>query len=92
MAAPRMKLLRRKPAQPDTPLFRAVQIAMTEARLYAASHGGDIELVDVADDGTVRIKFRGSCRFCPLASVTMKLVVEKRLIELVPEVRRVVSG
>ena len=87
-----MKLWRRRPVLPESPLFIAVQEAMADARTYAHSHGGDIELIDVSDDGTVRIKFRGSCKFCPLATVTMKLVVEKRLMELVPQVRRVVSA
>ena len=87
-----MKLWGRRPTLPESPLFAAVQSAMADARSYAHSHGGDIELVDVSDDGTVRIKFRGSCSFCPLAAVTMKLVVEKRLIELVPQIRRVVSA
>ena len=87
-----MKLWRRRPVLPESPLFIAVQDAMGDARTYAHSHGGDIELIDVSDDGTVRIKFRGSCSFCPLATVTMKLVVEKRLMELVPQVRRVVSA
>lgn len=74
------------------PLYAAVEAAMGDARTYAQSHGGDIELLEVTEDGTVRIKFRGSCSFCPLATVTMKLVVERRLLELVPEIRRVVSG
>lgn len=65
---------------------------MEDARAYAKGHGGDIELVDVSDDGTVRIRFKGTCSFCPLSTVTMKLVVEARLKELVPAVRRVVSA
>ena len=73
-------------------MFLAVRDAMADAQTYANSHGGAIELLDVSEDGTVRIKFRGACSFCPLATVTMKLVVEKRLMELVPQVRRVVSG
>ncbi|HLK15768.1 MAG TPA: NifU family protein [Fimbriimonadaceae bacterium] len=87
-----MRLFKRRSAQADDPLFVAVQEAMADARDYAKSHGGDIELVGVDEDGTVRIKFRGACSYCPLSSVTVKLVVEKRLMELVPHVRRVVSA
>ena len=87
-----MRLWKRRSPPSTGPLFEAVKEAMADARTYAHSHGGDIELVDVSDDGTVRIKFRGSCSFCPLASVTLKLVVEKRLKELVPQVSRVVAA
>lgn len=87
-----MRFGRKNPAEPTSELWKAVAAAMADARGYANSHGGDIQLVEVTEDGTVRVKFRGACSFCPLATVTLKLVVEKRLMELVPEIRRVVSA
>ena len=51
--------------------------------------GGDIELVDVTDDGVVKVRLRGACQGCPGAAMTLKMGVEARLKELMPEIDRV---
>lgn len=51
--------------------------------------GGDIELVDVNDDGVVRVRLKGACAHCPFSSMTLAVGVEQQLKEAVPEVVRV---
>ncbi|MBD3392496.1 MAG: NifU family protein [Chitinivibrionales bacterium] len=51
--------------------------------------GGDIELVEVTDDGTVKVRLQGACRGCPGAAMTLKMGVERLLREKVPEVKAV---
>ncbi len=51
--------------------------------------GGDIELVDVTDDGVVRVRLKGACAHCPFSSMTLAVGVEQQLKEAVPEVVRV---
>ena len=53
--------------------------------------GGDIELVDVEDDGTVKVRLKGACCGCPMSQMTLTMGVEKKLKELVPEVKSVVA-
>ena len=53
---------------------------------YLGSHGGDVELVDVAADGVVRIRLLGSCDGCPSSSVTLQLAVEGAIEAAAPEV------
>ena len=53
--------------------------------------GGDIELVDVEDDGTVKVRLKGACCGCPMSHMTLTMGVEKKLKELVPEVKSVVA-
>jgi len=53
--------------------------------------GGDIELVAVDDDNTVRVRLQGACKGCPGAARTLKMGVERLLKERVPEVKEVVS-
>jgi Fe-S cluster biogenesis protein NfuA len=53
------------------------------------SDGGDLELVEVTDDGTVRIRFHGACVGCPSSSMTLQVGIERNLKEHVPEVRSV---
>ncbi len=51
--------------------------------------GGDIELVEVTDDGVVRVQLKGACAHCPFSSMTLAIGVEQTLKELFPEVVRV---
>ena len=53
--------------------------------------GGDVELVDVAEDGTVSVKLTGACHGCAMAQMTLKMGIEKILKEEVPEVKEVVA-
>jgi len=51
--------------------------------------GGDIELVDVSDDGEVQVRLQGACVGCPMSQMTMSNGVERRLREAIPEVTQV---
>jgi Fe-S cluster biogenesis protein NfuA len=51
--------------------------------------GGDIELVDVLDDGTVQIRFHGACHGCPSSTMTLQMGIERNLRDRIPEVTRV---
>jgi Fe-S cluster biogenesis protein NfuA len=55
------------------------------------SHGGDVELVGIDEDNTVRVKLQGACQGCPGAAMTMKLGIERILKEKVPQVKEVVA-
>jgi Fe-S cluster biogenesis protein NfuA len=58
-------------------------------RPYIQADGGDIDLVGVDDDGTVRVRLRGACVGCPMSAMTLKNGIEQRLRQQVPEVTRV---
>ena len=66
-----------------------VQAAIEEIRPALQGHGGDIELVGVEEDNTVKVKLQGACSGCPGAAMTMKMGVERVLKERVPEVKGV---
>jgi Fe-S cluster biogenesis protein NfuA len=55
------------------------------------SDGGDIELVDVTEEGVVQIRFLGECVGCPSSSMTLQHGVEKNVRARVPEVTAVVA-
>jgi Fe-S cluster biogenesis protein NfuA/nitrite reductase/ring-hydroxylating ferredoxin subunit len=63
-----------------------VELALDSVRPYLGSHGGDVELLTVHDDGTVRLRLLGSCDGCPSSSVTLKLAVEGAIEAAAPEV------
>ncbi len=55
------------------------------------SDGGDLELVDVTDEGVVKIRFHGACVGCPSSTMTLQMGIERNLVEHVPEVTAVVA-
>ncbi|MCU1489693.1 MAG: hypothetical protein JWM85_1098 [Acidimicrobiaceae bacterium] len=68
------------------PVEERVARALEEVRPYLGSHGGDVELIEVTDDGVVRLKMLGSCQGCPSSSVTLELAVEDAIASAAPEV------
>lgn len=59
--------------------------ALDGVRPYLGSHGGDVELVGVTEDGVVRLRMLGSCDGCPSSSVTLTLAVETAIQAAAPE-------
>ena len=53
--------------------------------------GGNVELVEVGEDGTVKVKLVGACAGCPMSQMTIKNGIERILKEKVPEVKEVVA-
>ena len=51
--------------------------------------GGDVELVEVNDAGSVSIRLHGACVGCPSSEMTLRLGIERNLKEHVPEVTEV---
>ena len=54
-------------------------------------HGGNIELVGVDDDNTVRVRLQGACAGCPGARATLKNGVEQLMKEKIPELKEVIA-
>jgi len=68
-----------------------VKKALEKVRPYLQSDGGDIELVEISDDLTVKVRLSGACHGCPYSLQTLKAGVEQALLKEVPEIKEVVS-
>jgi len=68
-----------------------VKEAIDKIRPYLQADGGDIELVEVGEDGVVKVRLTGACGGCPFAQITLKQGVEAALKKMVPEVKEVVA-
>ena len=66
-----------------------VEKALGDIRPALQADGGDIELVDVDDDGVVQVKLQGACAGCPMSQMTLSQGVERHLKNVVPGVSRV---
>jgi uncharacterized protein (DUF2249 family)/hemerythrin-like domain-containing protein len=67
-------------------LREKVDRALASIRPYLVADGGDVELIDVSDEGIVSVRLVGRCRGCPGAVMTLRMGVERRLKEQVPEI------
>ncbi|MGE5254578.1 MAG: NifU family protein [Planctomycetaceae bacterium] len=68
-----------------------VQKIIDEIRPALQADGGNIELIEVGEDGVVKVKLTGACGSCPMSQLTLKRGVEARLKAKVPQVKEVVS-
>ncbi|MFH1150197.1 MAG: NifU family protein [Actinomycetota bacterium] len=68
-----------------------VEEVLDQIRPMLQRDGGDVELVEVAEDGTVKVRLTGACGGCPMATMTLKRGIEAKLKEEIPEVKEVVS-
>jgi len=75
----------------DETLKDEVQKIIDEIRPHLVADGGDIELIDVNDEGTVKVKLKGACAGCPMSQMTLQLGIERYLKSRIPQVKKVVS-
>ncbi len=66
-----------------------VQAALDVVRPQLQADGGDAEIVDVTEDGVVKLRLKGACGGCPMSQMTLKMGIERILKEKVPAVKSV---
>lgn len=66
-----------------------VEKVLDEIRPMLQADGGDVELVEVTDDGIVKVRLTGACGGCPMSTITLKMGIEKKLKESIPEMKAV---
>jgi Fe-S cluster biogenesis protein NfuA len=66
--------------------------ALERVRPYIQSDGGDIELIEVTDDLSVKVRLKGACHGCPYSMQTLKAGVEQAILKEVPEIKKVISA
>ena len=72
-------------------MVEEVKKALEIIRPALQRDGGDVELVEVTDDGVVKVKLVGACGHCPMSTMTLKMGIERTLKDQVPGVKEVVS-
>jgi Fe-S cluster biogenesis protein NfuA len=70
-------------------LREKVEGVLGKVRPLLQRDGGDVELVDVQDDGVVKVKLTGACSGCPMSTMTLKNAIEETIKNEVPEVKSV---
>lgn len=72
-------------------MFEQVKEVLELVRPALQADGGDVELVEVTEDGVVKVKLKGACGSCPMSTMTLKMGIERTLKEKIPGVKEVIG-
>jgi Fe-S cluster biogenesis protein NfuA len=72
-------------------LKERVESALKKIRPSLQAEGGNVELIEVTPDRTVKVKLTGACSGCPMSQMTLKMGIGRMLKQEVPEVKDVVE-
>ena len=67
-----------------------VEKALDELRPFLMADGGNVELVEI-DGPVVKVRLQGACGSCPSSTMTLKMGIERKMREAIPEVSEVVQ-
>ena len=70
-------------------LLSQIERALDSMRPYLAADGGNVKVLEVTDDKTVRLELMGSCGSCPMSAMTFKGGLEEAILRAVPEITKV---
>lgn len=70
-------------------LKEKVEKVIEEIRPYLQADGGGVELIDVTPEGVVKVRLTGACGCCPMSTYTLKMGIEQKLKEKIPEIKAV---
>jgi len=65
--------------------------ALESIRPFLQADNGDVELVEVSEDGIVKVRFIGDCENCPMSTMTLRAGIERALLQAIPQIRRIES-
>jgi Fe-S cluster biogenesis protein NfuA len=68
-----------------------VEKALEKIRPMLAADGGNVDLVEVTDDGVVKLRLTGTCGCCPMSQMTLKMGIERLIKQEVPEVKEIIA-
>jgi Fe-S cluster biogenesis protein NfuA len=68
-----------------------VEQALLKIRPALQRDGGDVEVVEVTEDGIVKVRLTGACHGCPMATMTLKQGIERVLMQELPSIKEVVA-
>lgn len=72
-------------------LHQQIESALDTVRPHLAVDGGNVELVEITEDMTVKVKWMGNCQNCNMSAMTMKAGIEQAIMSKVPNINKVVA-
>lgn len=72
-------------------LYLKVEDALNTIRPYLEADGGNVEIVEITEDQTLKIELKGACKTCTMSHMTMKSGIEETIKRAVPEIKNIIS-
>ncbi|MGB0934100.1 MAG: NifU family protein [Lishizhenia sp.] len=66
-----------------------INAALQDLRPFLEADGGDMELVNITDEGVAQVKLLGACSSCSMSVMTLKAGLEEAVKKVAPEIIRV---
>ncbi len=76
---------------PNSHLKIKIEEALKSIRPYLEADGGNVELVELTEDNTVKVELTGACKTCSMSMMTLKAGIEETIKRSVPEIRSVIA-
>jgi Fe-S cluster biogenesis protein NfuA len=70
-------------------MISRIEASLDGIRPYLEADGGNIKVLEVTEDKTLRLEFMGNCGTCPMSTMTFKAGVEEAVKRLVPEIKNI---
>lgn len=72
-------------------LNQKIEKALDSIRPYLEADGGDVKILEITEDMTLKIEFLGNCVTCPMSNMTLKAGIEDAVMNAVPEIKTVIA-
>jgi Fe-S cluster biogenesis protein NfuA len=72
-------------------LHQRVEQALDTIRPYLEADGGNVEVIEITDDQTLKIELKGACKTCNMSHMTMRSGIEETIRRAVPEIKHIIS-
>jgi Fe-S cluster biogenesis protein NfuA len=68
-----------------------VETVLNKIKPTLQADGGDVELVEVTEDGVIKVRLKGACGSCPMSQMTLKMGIERLIKKEIPSVKEVIA-
>ena len=72
-------------------LLEKIELALDDIRPYLKADGGDVNVVEITEDMTVKVKLLGACVSCNVSTMTLENGIEVAIKRAVPEIKKVID-
>lgn len=70
-------------------LFEKVEKALNQIRPYLEADGGNVRILEITDEGVLKLEFVGSCGSCPMSEMTFKAGIEATIRQEVSGIKAI---
>lgn len=72
-------------------MYRKVEEALNTIRPYLEADGGNVEVLEITDNHTLKLELTGACKTCSMSHMTLKAGIEETIRKAVPEIKEILS-